>query len=152
VTVPVGEVDDDSRRLVLATRQCLTEAIAAIGPEVRLNEAGRAIEKVADEHGFGVVREFVGHGIGRQFHCAPQVPHYFDPRLTVVCRPGMTFTIEPMITAGHWKAEMLDDGWTAQTQDGSRCAQFEHTLLITHDGVDILTTPADTSSHPFWRT
>ncbi len=151
VTVPVGEVDEASRRLVLATREALANAIAAIGPGVNLNEAGKAIEAVADLNGFGVVREFVGHGIGTEFHGAPQVPHYFDPRLTVVCQPGMTFTIEPMITAGHWKAEMQDDGWTAETQDGSRCAQFEHTLLITDDGVDILTTPTEKESHPFWR-
>lgn len=150
VTVAVGAVDDGSRRLVAATRECLRRAISALGPGVPLNEAGRAIQGLADQESLGVVREFVGHGVGRTFHSAPQVPHYFNPDLRTVCEPGITFTIEPMITAGDWRSAMLPDGWTAVTVDGTRCAQFEHTLLITADGVDILTTPTDPSGHPYW--
>ena len=97
-----------------------------------------------------MVRDFVGHGIGEQFHTDLQICHYYHPRQTDVIEPGMTFTIEPMITAGSWKARLWDDGWTAVTADGGRTAQFEHTLLITDDGAEILTTPSDTTDHPYW--
>jgi methionyl aminopeptidase len=146
----VGEVDELSRRLVRVTRECLELGIAAARPGRPINEIGRAIQAHAEAAGFGVVRDFVGHGIGEQFHTDLQICHYYHPRQTDVIEPGMTFTIEPMITAGSWKVRLWDDGWTAVTADGSRTAQFEHTLLINDDGAEILTTPSDTAAHPYW--
>ena len=131
-----------SRRLVRVTRECLYDAIAVVRPGARVHDIGRAIEDRADAQGLGVVREFIGHGIGEQFHGGLQIPHYFDPRADTVLEPGMTFTIEPMITLGSPALRVWDDGWTAVTLDGSRCAQFEHTLVVTDDGVDILTVDA----------
>ena len=141
-TYAVGEIGADSRRLMTVTEECLWRAIRAIVPGGLLSAAGQAIEEHAHAHGFGVVRAFVGHGIGELFHMPPQVPHYFDPKLTTRLQPGMTFTIEPMITLGAWQHRMWDDDWTAVTVDGSRSAQFEHTLLVTDDGVEVLTAPA----------
>jgi methionyl aminopeptidase len=92
----------------------------------------------------------VGHGIGEQFHTDLQICHYFHPDLNTVIEPGMTFTIEPMITVGSWKGRMWNDAWTAVTIDGGRTAQFEHTILITDDSNEVLTTPTDTSNHPYW--
>jgi len=105
-----------------------------------ISDIGAAIEAHAHEHGYGVVHAFVGHGVAEQFHTDPHVPHHFDPEATTVMEPGMTFTIEPMITLGSWRARLWDDGWTAVTSDGRRTAQFEHTLLVTDDGAEILTT------------
>ena len=149
-TFYVGAVDDLSRRLVVATRDSLLYGIEAARPGEPINAIGRAIQDHAESKGFGVVRDFVGHGIGEQFHTDLQICHYYHPRLTDPIEPGMTFTIEPMITAGSWQARLWGDGWTAATMDGSRTAQFEHTILITDDGAEILTTPTDTSNHPFW--
>ena len=104
-----------------------------------LSDIGRAIETHAHAHGYGVVRTFVGHGIGEQFHIAPSVPHYYTPEAATIMQPGMTFTIEPMITMGAWREKMWDNGWTAVTLDGRRTAQFEHTLVVTDDGVEVLT-------------
>jgi methionyl aminopeptidase len=137
----VGDVDEASRRLVDVTRQCLDRAIAVVRPGTPLNEIGKAIQTYAEANGYGVVRSFVGHGIGEQFHTDLQVLHYYDSRLTTPLEEGMTFTIEPMITMGDWRYRMWDDGWTAITADGKRTAQFEHTLLVTGDGVEILTLP-----------
>jgi len=145
-----GQVDELSERLVRVTRECLEKGIEAAKPGQPLNVIGRAIQTHAEEHGFGVVRDFVGHGIGEQFHTDLQICHYYHPRLTDIIEPGMTFTIEPMITAGSWKVKLWDDGWTAVTEDGSRTAQFEHTLVIGDAGAEILTTPSDTSTHPYW--
>lgn len=146
----VGEVDVMSRKLVEVTRESLERGIAAAIPGNPFHEIGRAIQEHAEGEGFGVVRDFVGHGIGEQFHTDLQICHYFNPAQSDVIEPGMTFTIEPMITMGSWRARMWDDGWTAVTADGSRTAQFEHTLVINDDGAEILTTPSDTSSHPYW--
>jgi methionyl aminopeptidase len=142
-TFAVGEIDGVSQSLVDVTRQCLDLGIEAVSPGRRLNAVGQAIESHAEAHGLGVVRAFVGHGIGDTFHMAPQVPHYFDPDLTTVIEPGMTFTIEPMITLGDWRHLMWDDGWTAVTADGSRTAQFEHTIVVTDTGAEVLTVQAD---------
>jgi len=138
-TFLVGEVDGASRRLVEVTRECLDRGIATVRPGGRICDIGRAIEAHAGAHGYGVVRAFVGHGIGEQFHIEPSVPHYFERQARMEMRPGMTFTIEPMITMGSWRHQMWDDGWTAVTSDRSRTAQFEHTLLVTGDGVEVLT-------------
>ncbi|MDP9182729.1 MAG: type I methionyl aminopeptidase [Actinomycetota bacterium] len=140
-TFCVGEVDDESRALVEVTRECLDRGIAAVKPGGSVRDIGRAIQEHAEGQGYGVVRAFVGHGIGRSFHSEPQVYHYDNPsaaRAPLVA--GMTFTIEPMITIGDWRHEMWDDGWTAVTRDRSRTAQFEHTLVVTDDGAEILTT------------
>lgn len=146
----VGQVDDLSKRLVRVTRECLEKGIQAAKPGDPINAIGRAIQTHAESNGFGVVRDFVGHGIGEQFHTDLQICHYYHPRLTDIMEPGMTFTIEPMITAGSWKVRLWDDGWTAVTADGSRTAQFEHTILISDDGAEILTTPGDKTTHPYW--
>ena len=138
-TFLVGAVDEASQRLVRVTRECLEAGIGAVRPDAPFNAIGRAIEDHATRHGYGVVRDFVGHGIGEQFHTDLQIPHYYEPRFTTQMEPGMTFTIEPMITAGGWQARLWDDGWTAVTADGSRTAQFEHTVLVTDDGVEVLT-------------
>ncbi len=137
----VGNVDNETRRLVEVTKQCLDLAIAEVAPGRPLNVIGRAIQDHAEAHGYGVVRSFIGHGIGEQFHTDLQILHYFDPRLTRPIEEGMTFTIEPMITVGDWQHRMWDDGWTAVTSDYKRTAQFEHTLVVTADGADILTLP-----------
>ena len=140
-TFLVGRVDGASRRLVRVTRECLDLGIAAVRPGRPVSDIGRAIETEATRHGYGVVRAFVGHGIAEQFHGPPSVPHHFDAGARTIMEPGMTFTIEPMITMGTWRHEMWDDGWTAVTADGARTAQFEHTLLVTETEAEILTLP-----------
>ena len=139
-TFLVGTVDPESRRLVEVTRECLERAIDVVRPGAPFNAIGRAIQEHAEGNGFGVVRAFVGHGIGRQFHSGLHVPHYFVPGFTTRMEEGMTFTIEPMITAGAWEHRLWDDDWTAVTTDLRRTAQFEHTLLVTAEGADVLTT------------
>ena len=141
-TYTVGAVDERSALLVRVTRECLELGIGAVRPGRPISDIGAAIEHHAREHGFGVVRAFIGHGIGEQFHTSLQIPHYFDPSADTVMEPGMVFTVEPMITAGTWRHAMWDDGWTAVTADGQRTAQFEHTLLVTDDGVEVLTRPS----------
>ncbi len=140
-TFPVGDVDEDSRRLLQVTHECLLLGVDAVRPGGPVNEIGKAIERHAVRHGFGVVRAFTGHGIGSRFHMEPQVPHYFEPRATTPMEPGMTFTIEPMITMGTWRHRMWDNEWTAVTADLRRTAQFEHTVLVTEQGAEILTGP-----------
>ena len=125
------------------TLRALQEAIGVVAPGVPVSEIGRAIEGVARPGGLGVVREFVGHGVGTDFHGDLQIPHYCDPRNSTPLAEGMTFTIEPMLTLGGPRVELWNDGWTAVTADRSRTAQFEHTLLVTADGVEILTVTAD---------
>ena len=138
-TFLVGDVDDGSRNLVRVTRECLMLGIEAVRPGRPLSDIGRAIERHATKQSLGVVRAFIGHGIGEQFHTDLQIFHYYDPASATVMQPGMTFTIEPMITMGRWQHRMWDDGWTAVTIDGGRTAQFEHTILVTDDGSEILT-------------
>ena len=139
-TFCVGECDPEAARLVRVTRECLWHGIAAALPGGRVYDIGRAIQSHAEDEGFGVVRMFVGHGVGREFHTAPSVPHYFDPHADQVLEPGLTFTIEPMITAGAYEVGRIwPDGWTAVTADGSLTAQFEHSLLVTPSGIEVLT-------------
>lgn len=147
-TVFVGNVDDESKRLVQITHECLMRGIETVGPGSKIRDIGRAIQSHAEAQGFSVVKAFVGHGIGDQFHMDPQVPHYFDPSTKGECHPGMTFTIEPMINIGTWAHVSWDDQWTAVTADGKRSAQFEHTILVTDKGVEILTLP-DGAPQPF---
>ncbi len=138
-TFYVGDVDPVSRRLTEVTEECMWHGIEAVVPGRPLNDIGKAIEQHAKQHHYGVVRAFIGHGIGEQFHTDVQVFHYYEPRANMIMRPGMTFTIEPMITLGTWQHRMWDDGWTAVTTDGKRTAQYEHTVLVTDTGVDVLT-------------
>ena len=147
-TFLVGDVDEASRRLVDVTRECLERGVGAVAPDAPLNAIGRAIEAHASTNGYGVVRAFVGHAIGEEFHGALHVPHYHEPNLTLPMRPGMTFTIEPMITMGDWRHRLWDDGWTAVTVDGRRTAQFEHTVHVTDGGVEVLTVDGD--GRPGW--
>lgn len=139
----VGEVDEASRRLVEVTRECLERGIAAVAPGRPFSDIGKAIEEHATAHRYEVVRAFVGHGIGEQFHTDLQIPHYYEPRFTTEMEPGMIFTIEPMISMGTGLHRIWDDDWTAVTADGSRTAQFEHTVLVTDDGVEVLTTTGE---------
>lgn len=138
-TFLVGEVDADGRRLVQVARECLHKGIAAVRPGRPISDIGRAIEAHASQHGYGVVRSYCGHGVGDTFHTSLQIPHHYDPSLRRQMAPGMTFTVEPMITEGTWEDRLWDDGWTAVTDDGKRSAQFEHTLLVTEGGAEILT-------------
>ena len=140
-TYAVGTISDASQRLIDVTRECLDLGIAAVGPGRPFSDIGRAIETHAVANGYEVVRAFVGHGIGEQFHTDLQIPHYFEPRMTRLMEPGMTFTIEPMISMGTGMHRIWPDDWTAVTADGTPCAQFEHTLVVTDDGVEILTLP-----------
>jgi methionyl aminopeptidase len=139
-TFAVGNISEQDQHLMAVTEECMWHGIEVVKPGVMINEIGRAIEVHAKKHKYGVVRAFIGHGIGENFHTDIQVLHYYDPRNTMILREGMTFTIEPMITAsGESRHKMWDDDWTAVTADGSRTAQYEHTMVVTKDGVEVLT-------------
>ncbi|NJA58435.1 type I methionyl aminopeptidase [Streptomyces sp. NEAU-H3] len=140
-TYLVGDVDEASRLLVERTRTALDRAIKAVRPGRQINVIGRVIESYAKRFGYGVVRDFTGHGINTSFHSGLIVPHYDSPHATTVMREGMTFTIEPMLTLGTYDYEQWDDGWTVVTKDRRRTAQFEETLVVTATGAEILTTP-----------
>lgn len=140
-TFLAGDVDEESRLLVERTREATMRAIKAVAPGRQLNVIGRVIESYARRFGYGVVRDFTGHGIGTTFHSGLIVPHFDDPDVDVVMEPSMTFTIEPMLTLGTIAYDMWPDGWTAVTKDRKRTAQFEHTVLVTLDGHEILTLP-----------
>lgn len=142
-TFLVGDVGPETRDLVDATYAATYAGIAAVAPGARIYDIGKAIERSVDRRRFGIVREFIGHGIGDQFHTDLQIPHYYDPRARTVIEPGMTFTVEPMITVGPPDLWVWDDDWTAVTDTLQRSAQFEHTLLVTNDGVEILTVTED---------
>ena len=136
-----GEVDEQTRLLTERTQQALIRAINAVKPGRQVNVIGRVIESYAKRFGYGVVRDYTGHGVHTTFHSGLVIPHYDEPAYDTVVRPGMTFTIEPMITLGSGDWYMWDDGWTVLTADGSRCAQFEHTLVVTENGAEVLTRP-----------
>jgi methionyl aminopeptidase len=138
-TFYIGEPSPDAKKVVEVARKSLELGIAQVKPGARLGDVGAAIQEFAEGQGCSVVRDFVGHGIGRTFHSDPQVKHYGQWGTGVRLRPGMTFTIEPMVNLGDYEVEVLDDDWTAVTKDGSLSAQFEHTVLVTQDGVEILT-------------
>jgi methionyl aminopeptidase len=140
-TFLAGNVDEESRLLVERTHEALMRGIRAVAPGRPLNVVGRVIESYARRFGYGVVRDFTGHGIGTTFHSGLVVPHFDDPEANVPIEPGMTFTIEPMLTLGTINYEVWPDGWTVLTADRRRTAQFEHTLLVTADGAEILTLP-----------
>jgi methionyl aminopeptidase len=140
-TFLAGDVAQDSRLLVERTREAMMRGIRAVAPGRPLNAIGRVIESYARRFEYGVVRDFTGHGIGTTFHSGLVVPHYDDPDNDVTMETGMTFTIEPMLTLGTIRYDIWPDGWTAVTKDRKRTAQFEHTILVTEDGHEILTLP-----------
>ncbi|WP_022872465.1 type I methionyl aminopeptidase [Nesterenkonia alba] len=147
VTFLVGTVDEESQLLVERTHEAMMRGIRAVKPGRPINVIGRAIESYAKRFGYGVVREFIGHGTGPAFHTGLVIPHYdAAPEYSQPMEPGMVFTIEPMLTLGTRHFELWEDGWTAVTQDRKRTAQFEHTLVVTDDGAEILTLPSDQSS------
>ena len=139
VTFYVGEPSPAAIHVTEVARQALEIGIAAVRPGARVGDIGHAIQTFVESKGCSVVRDFCGHGIGRQFHTPPTVTHYGQPGTGAVIKRGMTFTIEPMVNLGSWETEILDDDWTAVTRDGSLSAQFEHTLLATRSGVEVLT-------------
>jgi methionyl aminopeptidase len=140
-TFLAGDVDEESRLLVERTREALERGIKAVRPGRRVNVIGRVIESYARRFGYGVVREFTGHGIGTAFHSGLIIPHYDEPQFDDLIEVGMTFTIEPMLNLGTHEWDMWDDGWTVVTKDRRRSAQFEHTLLVTPTGAEVLTVP-----------
>ena len=140
-TFLAGDVDEESRLLVERTEEALRRAIKAVRPGRQVNVLGRVIEAYAKRFGYGVVRDFTGHGIGTSFHSGLIIPHYDEPHYDTVIEKGMTFTIEPMLCLGTYEWDMWADDWTVVTKDKKRSAQFEHTLLVTDDGAEILTLP-----------
>ena len=138
VTFGIGTVDPEAQRLMEVTRRCLDDAVAAVKPEGRLGDVGAAVQGRAEEAGFGVVREFVGHGIGRALHEEPQVPNYGKSGHGQRLKPGLVIAIEPMITGGSWRVSIDDDGWTARTEDGRLAAHFECSVAVTADGPRVL--------------
>ena len=134
VSIPVGEIDDATQQLLDDTRASLYAGIAAAQPGNRIGDIGAAVESYALERGYGVVRQFVGHGIGRFLHEDPQVPNYGEPGKGILLRAGMCICIEPMLNMGTEATKILDDDWTVVTADGAMSAHFEHTLAITKDG------------------
>lgn len=142
-TYMVGQVDPAARRLVQTTYEALWMGIRAVRPGARLGDIGFAIEKHAKRNGYTIVREYCGHGIGREMHEDPQILHFGKPGTGMVLREGMVFTIEPMVNRGRRGVWTEDDGWTVRTEDGSLSAQFEHTVAVTASGVSVLTLRAD---------
>ena len=135
----VGKPAPPTKRIVDVARKCLDLGIAAVKPGGRLGDIGAAIQEYAEAQGCGVVREFTGHGIGREFHEDPHIPHFGQRGKGMRILPGMVFTVEPMINLGHHEVEIDGDGWTVMTRDGSLSAQFEHTLAVSDDGVEVMT-------------
>ena len=138
----IGEVSPEAQKLVAVAKRCLDLGIEQVQPFNTVGDIGHAIQQYAEAQGFSVVRDFCGHGVGLEFHEEPQVPHYGDPKTGPVLMPNMVFTIEPMINAGDYHSRILPDRWTAMTVDGSLSAQWEHTLAVTENGVDVLTAAA----------
>ncbi|MGH7369335.1 MAG: type I methionyl aminopeptidase [Candidatus Methylomirabilaceae bacterium] len=139
ITVPVGRVSAEAERLIAVTRESLGRGIEAAGPGHHLSDISHAVQTAVEANGFSVVRLFVGHGIGRSLHEEPQVPNFGPPGCGPPLKPGLVLAIEPMVTAGRPDVMILDDRWTAVTRDGSLSAHFEHTVAVTQDGVEVLT-------------
>lgn len=139
VTVPIGTIGEAAQHLLEVTRACLSIGIAQMERGKTVGDIGAAVQEHAERHGYGVVRELVGHGVGRAMHEEPQVPNYGDPGTGMELRPGLVLAIEPMITQGSRKIRILPDGWTVVTADGKLAAHFEHTVAVTEEGPKILT-------------
>jgi len=140
-TMAVGDIDDESRRLIEVTEASLWAGIRQLTAGNRLHEVGRAVQHVAEAAGFSVVREYVGHAIGTAMHEEPQVPNYWPGTPGPLLKTGMVFAVEPMVNAGTAATRLLDDGWSVVTADGRRSAHFEHTIAVTDDGPEVLTLP-----------
>ncbi len=147
-TVAVGAMPEAAARLVEATRDALAAGIAAARPGNRVGDIGAAVQALVEGRGFSVVRDFVGHGIGRRLHEPPQIPNFARAATGETLRPGMVLAIEPMVNVGAPDVEVLDDGWTAVTADGSLSAHFEHTVVVTENGPEILTLPGSAARGP----
>lgn len=141
VTFVVGEPTEEQQKLMDVTRESLWEGIRAARAGVKLGVVSNAIGTYIEKHGYGVVRQYVGHGVGRQMHEEPQVPNYGPPDRGVILRKGMVLALEPMVTVGDYRTKVLDDEWTVSTLDGSLCAHFEHTIAITDGEAEVLTLP-----------
>jgi methionyl aminopeptidase len=142
VTIPVGRVTPEAAKLVETTRECLDAAIRVVGPGVRVSAVSAAVQGLAESRGYGIVRDYAGHGIGTRLHEDPQVPNYVDATTRLhdpVLKPGMVICVEPMLNAGGPDVEVKDDGWTVVTKDRSLSAHFEHTIAVTEDGAEVLT-------------
>jgi len=139
----VGNVADHARRLVQVAQECLYKGISVVRPGVRLGDIGHVIQQHAESHFYSVVRDYCGHGIGTEFHREPQILHFGRPSTGMLIKEGMTFTIEPMVNAGRHHTKVKKDGWTVETRDGRLSAQWEHTLAVTADGVEVLTARKD---------
>ncbi len=140
-TFACGEISDEAKRLMDTTRESLYKGIEAAVCGGRLGDIGHSVQQYVEQRGYSVVRQFVGHGIGTELHEAPEVPNYGIPGRGIRLMPGMTLAIEPMVNAGHYDVKVMPDGWTVLTKDGSLSAHFEHTIVITPDGPQILTKP-----------
>ena len=153
-TFVVGDndkVSEEAKQIVLAAYQCLFKSIAMVKPGVRFRDFGDAIQNVANRKNLGVTRTYCGHGIGELFHCAPSIPHYARNKAVGAAKVGHVFTIEPMINGGSWRDVTWPDGWTAATEDGKLSAQFEHTILVTENGCELLTKRLPTSPPLWWE-
>lgn len=148
-TVLVGECDDKAKHLLMTAYKCLQSGIETVKPGTRYRDIGEEVTKVAKERDCSVVKTYCGHGIGTHFHCAPNVPHYAKNKAAGAMKEGHVFTIEPMINEGDWRDVTWPDGWTAVTKDGSRSAQYEHTMVVTADGVELLTARVESSPRIF---
>ncbi|MBN1824163.1 MAG: type I methionyl aminopeptidase [Endomicrobiales bacterium] len=138
-TFPVGRISEEAERLISVTRDSLERAIENAGPKKRLGDVSWAVQSYAEKKGYGVVRDYVGHGIGRKLHEEPSVPNFGRPDTGPRLVPGMVLAIEPMVTQGDWNVKQLSDGWTVVTTDGKLCAHFEHMVAITEKGNEVLT-------------
>ena len=138
-TFAIGDVPDEVAKLIRVTEESMTAGIEQVRPGARIGDIGAAVQHVAEGAGFSVVREYVGHGIGERMHEEPQVPNYGEPRKGLKLKEGMAICIEPMVNMGDWRTELLDDGWTVVTADGSLSAHFENTVALTPDGVEVMT-------------
>ena len=141
-TFAVGEISEEAKRLIDVTKQSFFEGIAAIGEGKRIGDIGHAVQTYVEKNGFSVVKEYIGHGIGRNLHEDPEVPNYGAPGRGQRLRPGMTLAIEPMVNVGDWRVRVLNDQWTVVTVDGKLSAHYENTVAITENGVLILTDPS----------
>lgn len=140
VTVGVGKISSEAKKLLKVTRESLTRGVEKIKPGNFISDISKAVQAYVEKNGYGVVRDLVGHGVGKAVHEEPQVPNYFDPRLKPVeMKSGLVIAIEPMVTAGHYEVETMSDGWTIVTVDGSLAAHFEVTVVVTENGYEILT-------------
>lgn len=138
-TVGIGKISPKAQKLIWVTREALTQGIKACRPGAYLGEVQFAIQKTVEEAGFGVVRDLSGHGIGKNLQESPSIPNFGQPGTGPILKEGMTLALEPMVTAGNWQVKILDDGWTVVTVDGSLSAHFEHTIVVTETGVEVLT-------------